>query len=108
MNSVCKFHFCIYYKEHKNFSSNRRMEFLFTNQIASFESLAILLCLIIVASFYARDGYRWLMRVIGVLTPRKQYLSESKEESPSEQALAISEEKAEIIEEYLAEKSDTE
>lgn len=56
------------------------MEFLFTNQLASWEALLLLISLAIIVIIYAYDAYLFIARVIGLITPRQEYL---KEKTPS-------------------------
>jgi hypothetical protein len=46
------------------------MEFLFLTQWANTEALLVLLCVLIIASIYAYDGYDFLKRCASVLFPR--------------------------------------
>ncbi len=52
------------------------MEFLFTNQLASWEAIFVLLSLGIIGAVYAYDAYLFIARVIGLITPRQEYLKE--------------------------------
>ena len=52
------------------------MEFLFTNQLASWEALLLLISLGIIVVIYAYDAYLFIARVIGLITPRQEYLKE--------------------------------
>ena len=52
------------------------MEFLFTNQLASWEALLLLVSLGIIVVIYAYDAYLFIARVIGLITPRQEYLKE--------------------------------
>ena len=56
------------------------MEFLFTNQLASWEAILLLISLAIIGAIYAYDAYLFIARVIGLITPRQEYL---KEKAPS-------------------------
>ncbi len=72
------------------------MEFLFWNQIASFESLIVLFCVAIIAVIFLYDAYLFIARLIGVLTPRKEYVKEKfsvqeKWDNPSDEPLKIEE-----------------
>ncbi len=70
------------------------MEFLFWNQIASFESLVVLICVALIGSLFLYDAYLFIARLIGVLTPRKEYVKEKnteqdKREIPIEEIIQI-------------------
>lgn len=84
------------------------MEFLFTNQLASLESILLILCILAIIGIYFFDGYKVILQIIGVLTPRKTYIKETREEEPDEEKSALHPETAEIIEKYLAEKNEWE
>lgn len=59
------------------------MEFLFWNQIASFEAITVLLCVALIWAIFLYDGYLFIARLIGVLTPRKEYIKEKSIEDVS-------------------------
>ncbi len=86
------------------------MEFLFTNQLAFIESILLILCILTIIGIYFFDGYKILMRIIWVLTPRKAYIQEAREDEKEikEEASLLHPETAEIIEEYLSEKNEWE
>lgn len=67
----------------------RNMEFLFWNQIASFEAITILLCVALIWAIFLYDGYLFLARIIWVLTPRKEYIKEKLAEQGLEEKTEI-------------------
>jgi hypothetical protein len=60
------------------------MEFLFWNQVASYEALIVLFCVILIASIFLYDIYLYIARLIGVLTPRKEYIKEKMAEESAQ------------------------
>ncbi len=58
------------------------MEFIFSDQLASFEAVIVLLCIGLIATIFLYDGYLFLARVFGVLTPRKEYVKEKQAGEP--------------------------
>ena len=60
------------------------MEFLFWNQVASYEALIVLFCVILIASIFLYDLYLYIARLIGVLTPRKEYIKEKMAEESTQ------------------------
>lgn len=78
------------------------MEFLFWNQMASLEAIIVLLCVALICVIFLYDGYRFVARVLGILTPRKEYVKEklAEEEKKEEDSLArVEEEVVQISEE---------
>lgn len=80
------------------------MEFLFWNQVASLEAIIVLLCVALICAIFLYDGYLFVARVLGILTPRKEYVKEKMaEEERREDSLArIEEEVAQISEEEFS------
>ena len=70
---VCKFSHCLYYAL---YICTYSMEFLFSNQVASFEAITVLLSIALIVIILLYDAYLFLARVLGILTPRKVYTKE--------------------------------
>ena len=72
--------------------------------MASFEAIIVLLCVALICVIFLYDGYRFIARVLGILTPRKEYVKEkmAEEGKKEEDSLArIEEEVVKISEEEL-------
>lgn len=73
------------------------MDFIFSNQVASFEAIIVLLCVGLIAMIFLYDGYLFVSRVLGILTPRKEYIKEKiaevekKEDIPVIEAIRLTE-----------------
>lgn len=70
--------------------------------MASFEAIIVLLCVALICVIFLYDGYRFVARVLGILTPRKEYVKEkiAEEEKREEDSLArVEEEVVQISEE---------
>ena len=97
---VCKFSHCLY---HALYICIELMEFLFSNPVASFEAIIVLLSVALIAIILLYDVYLFLARVLGILTPRKEYIKEKiageekKEEVPIIEAIRLSEFEESIV-----------